>query len=163
MLTYVTIFVASVVVALVARFIYKAITESSGSVYSSKERVAIIAGSKGDKGKTARKTVTGAQAASGRESRVTPMNLAKTHPAMPTEHVDWGWQGNADQVSEPASSHCSLYDASSDAEPTTKAFKNSGWPRREEKLEAGGRSYKVTRKAPRKHTNLETEGKPWGW
>jgi len=163
MLTYVTIFVASVVVVLVARFIYKAITDSSRSVYSSKERIAIVASSKGNKGKTARKTVTGAQTASNRESRVTPKNLAKTHPAMPTEHVDWGWQGNADQVSEPATSHCSLYDSNSDTEPTTSTRKSSGRPRREEKLEAGGRVYKVTRKAPRKHTNLETADKPWGW
>jgi hypothetical protein len=157
MFTYVTIFVASVVVALVGRFIYKTISDSSRSVYSSKERVAIIASSKDSKGKTADKTV------SEQNSRVTPKNLAKTHPAMPTEHVDWGWQGNAGQVSEPATSHCSLYDANSDPEPTTRTRPNSGWPRREEKLEAGGRSYKVTRKEPRKHTNLETDAKPWGW
>ena len=164
MLTYATILVASAIVALVARFIYKAISDSSRSAYSSKERMTIIgAPPELTKGK-ARKAVAGRPAHSGRESRVTPRNLAQTHPAMPTENIDWGWQGSgsANKVSEPATSHCSLYDASAE-ESSPKSYENSGWLHREDKLEAGGRSYKVTRKTTPKRTKLETESKPRGW
>ena len=42
MLTYATILIASLILAVVALFLYKVISDSSRSVYSSKDRIAII-------------------------------------------------------------------------------------------------------------------------
>lgn len=39
----------------------------------------------------------------------------------------------------------------------------SSWPHREEKSEASGKAYKVTRKARPARTNLKETAKPWGW
>ena len=42
MLTYATILIASLILALVVLFLYNVISDSSRSVYSSKDRIAVI-------------------------------------------------------------------------------------------------------------------------
>jgi len=39
----------------------------------------------------------------------------------------------------------------------------TGWPYREEKFDFAGKSYKVSRKAKLKKTNLGNTSTPWGW
>ena len=181
MLTYTTLFVVCVILALVVRFLYKAISESSGSVSTSKEGIALSASpTGGQKDKAARNAVTGTASRSGQTSQVTTQNRAKKPPA---EQLDWGWQGSGVQVREPqhatsvgTSSHCSLYEASS-AEPKDNPKQHVGWPYREEKLASGVRTYTVTRKVAKKTPKAVTKTprfntktpklnaivKPWGW
>jgi len=173
MLTYATILIASLIVALVVLFFYKIVSDSSRSIYRSKQPIALTDSTPNHpNNKTAHNTVGSASAPQGGKVRVTtPPKINQIYPAMPTETVDWGWQGSGNQLREQGpqhgassanASHCSLYDVST-AEPTVNSNQQSGWPHREDKIEPGGKAYKVTRKVVTKHPNLETAGKPWGW
>ena len=167
MLTYITLFVVCVILAVVTRFVFKAISESSHSMSTSKAQIEIIHSTPANKqAKAARNTATGTATHSGRTSKVTAQNRARKSP---TESIDWGFQGSGVQVREPqhatsvgASSHCSLYDASI-AEPKENHNQNVGWPYREEMPASGGKSYKIKRKEAPKTPEPETVGKPWGW
>jgi len=150
MLTYITIFVVCVILAVVIRFVFKAISESSRSLSTSKTQVELIHSTPANKkAKAARNTATGTATRSVREP----------------QHA----------TSVGTSSHCSLYDASS-AEPKENHNQNVGWPYREEKPASGGRTYKVTRKVattrrvaaktPKVAAKTPRHGaivKPWGW
>ena len=167
MLTYITLFVVCVILAVVIRFVFKAVSESSHSLSTSKTQIEIIHSTPANKkAKAVRHTATGTATRSGQTSQVTTQNRARRSP---TEKVDWGWQGSGVQVREPqhatsvgASSHCSLYDASI-AEPKENHNQNVGWPYREEMPSSGGKSYKIKRKEAPKTPEPETVGKPWGW
>lgn len=169
MLTYTTFFIASLIVAVVALFIYKAVRDTSRSVYSSKERIAIISHPPGNQGKnTASKTVAASKPFPDRHSSLAQTNMVAAYPAMPSERVDWGWEGNGNQLGEhhshqtAASSHCSLYDVGTE-DSTANHQQNKGFLQREDKRELGGRAYKVSRKAVPRSANAGTQGKPWGW
>lgn len=165
MLTYATFFVVCVVLAVVARFVYKAVSESSMSLSTSKVRVAIVSGSAGKKnGATSKvdgRTSSGRTNASGRQNPTRPSK----------KDIDWGWQKNGTQVRTPhprpgaavaTGSHCSLYDVNT-AQSTVSHGQKVGRPYRENKLGATGRSYKVSRKVTPKTQHRETVKKPWGW
>jgi hypothetical protein len=167
MLTYTTIFIASIILALIALVFYRVIV-SSKSILSSKEPFSIISTPNPEKGK-APFTTTGTPAFAGQNSSVTPERMAKTHPAMPTEYVDWGWETGGNHVREHRphhttgggnTEHCSLYnDADSVAPPNWSA----GRLHREDKREAYGNTYKVTRKVDPLDLSPDDSGKPWGW
>ena len=167
MLTYATILVASLILAVVALFLYKFISDSSRSVYSSKDRIAIIdrhPEAKEDKAKHS--AVTNALSSSDKRGGVTPWNRAKSTPAMPVGNS--GRSKVSGQVTPHAagvadSSHCSLYDVSAAAEPEGKHTRNTGWVSREEKREPGGKVYKVKRKPVPRSTDAQLTNKPWGW
>lgn len=165
MLTYATIFIASVIIAVVAIVFYRVVSSSSKSILNSKVPVSIVTGSQESK---THATITGEQVPAGGYNRVASEGLARVTPAVPTENTDWGWQDKGGQVREQgphhstggdATEHCSLYDVDPTAQP--KTFK----PRlhREDKLEAGGKAYKVTRKTDPRDSSSEDSGKPWGW
>jgi hypothetical protein len=168
MLTYTTIFIASIVLALIALVFYRLALQSSKSILSSKGPVSIISTPNPQKG-TAPFTTTGTPALAGQKSHVTPGHIAKTHPAMPTEKVDWGWQTDKNQVRElhphhgtggGKTGHCSLYN---DADPVAPPNRSAGRLHREEKREAYGKAYKVTRKVDPQDSSLDDSGQPWGW
>jgi len=85
LLLYTTIFVASLSVALVARFIYKAVKNSKRSVYRSKERI-----HSNDKSAVRQKVMAASRAGAGaryssdRRTPLTTQSYAGAYPAMPT-------------------------------------------------------------------------------
>jgi len=166
MLTYATIFIASIILAVVAIAFYRVIANSSKSVLSSKGPVSIISSTPNPRKGPTHGTVTSATPAL--KNHVAPVNVARVTPAMPTGHIDWGWKDSGNQVREQhphhsanavGRKHCSLYDV----DPTAPAKRDVTWPHREEKHEAGGKAYKVTRKVRSERPNLDDSGKPWGW
>jgi len=78
-LTYSTIFLASLAVALVALYIYKSISSARKSIYRSKQRIT-NAGSQ--QCKAAYETAV-SPVLPGRKSRVTPGNLSGAEPVVP--------------------------------------------------------------------------------
>lgn len=164
MLTYATIFIASVIVASIAIFFYKTISNSSRSAYSSKERLAILDVKPNyQKDKV---TAGGIPDYPYGDNHATPRHMAKTHPALPTEKVDWGWNESGKQAGHARgsanSSHCSLYDLKPESSRVNRNQK-VGWPYREEKSEVAGKVYKVTRKVARQDSKPDGLHKPWGW
>lgn len=160
------------IIAVVALFLYTVISDSSRSVYSSKNPIAIINRNPAEKKDKARPSATtGALNSPDRNSGVTPRNLAQTVPAKPVESVEWGWKGSTDQGGEQHAHpetgaakvrHCSLYDVNA-SEPRVKQNQNANWPYREEKREPGGKVYKVKRASARKPVGSQGMNTPWGW
>ncbi len=168
MLTYTTIFIASITLALIVIVFYRVVMGSGKSVLSSKEPFSIISTPNPEKG-TAPFTTTGTPATAGQNSSVTPERMAKTHPAMPTKTMDWGWKTGGDHVREHRphhatggvnTGHCSLYN---DADPVAPVSRSTGRLHREEGHEAIGNVYKVTRRVNPQDSNPDNSGKPWGW
>lgn len=169
MLTYTTLFIVCMVVAVVALVIYRVVT-SSRSILSSKEPVSMISSTASAKRNLDVQPVGAAPAYSGPNRRAAPASYAGLTPATPTggESVEWGWKGNGNQVREqhphhstadPNARHCSLYDVN----PAAPVKKTHSWPHREDKFETGGTAYKVTRRVSKKAPVEEDSGKPWGW
>ena len=141
MIFYTLLFIACLIAAFIALYLFKALEGVGRSVYraflpSSKTNVA------------------------GPRQRVryrSTKNRAKT---------PWGWKGNDKKVRQYASKPASASGASG-----LDAFINNhgkqseavGWPYREEKTDLTGKSYKVSRKAVSAKTNRGSKGKPWGW
>ena len=151
MFTYTTLFIGSLIVAVIALVVYRVVMSTSRSILSSKGPVSIISHTTNRRPGESPFAVAGTLASPNQGSHATPQNIAKTHPALPTEKVDWGWQTKGNQVrvqkarqatAAANTSHCSLYDV----DPTTPTDLSDAWPHREDKLEPGGNSYKVTRK-----------------
>ena len=168
MLTYTTIFIASIVLALIALVFYRVVMQSSKSILSSKGPVSINSIPSPQKG-PAPFTTTGTPALAGQKSHDTPAHEAATHPAMPTEKIDWGWKTGGNHVREHTphhatggvnTGHCSLYN---DVDPVAAPNQSAGRLHREEKREAYGKAYKVTRKVGSQDSNLDESGQPWGW
>ena len=168
MLTYATIFIASIILALIALMVYRVVMDSGKSVLNSKEPIIIISSTPNPRKGNAPFTTTGTPALSGEKSHVTPGRIAATHPAMPSEKIDWGWQTDGNHVREHHphhgagggnTGHCSLYDVN----PTATSNQSAARPHREEKLETGGKAYKVTREVTPQTSNDESSDKPWGW
>jgi len=172
MLSYTTLFVASLIVAAVIYFLFKVISDSSRSVYSSKNRTAIISSTINKRNDTTGTTGLAYKPSPfGQAGHASPKHIAKTNPAIPTDTINWGWQGSGVQLREPQlrpsqgageSSHCSLYDTGT---PQSKPNpgQHAGRLRREEQFKPAGRSYKVTREVDRDMSEPESLNKPWGW
>ena len=127
MFTYTTIFIGSLIVAVIALVIHKVAMSTTRSTLSSKGPLSITS--------SATNTRTGHAAAGtaawpSERVHAAPLNeVREPQPRQATGAVN--------------SSHCSLYDADPTAPPTDLS---DAWPHRKEKLEVGGKSYKVTRK-----------------
>ena len=174
MLTYTALLIASLVVSAVVFFLYRVISDSSRSVYSSKEHLILYE----DAPKSRREPLNVNDAAYrpkayGPGGHSTPRNFAATHPAMPTDSVDWGWQGSGVQLKEPRlqsghfaghSNHCSLFDVqATEPKPVVRQNPHTGKLHREEMHKAAGRTYKVTRKTSSENADSADLSKPWGW
>lgn len=168
MLTYITVFLASLIVAAVALFLYRAISDTSRSVYSSKERIAIISTPAHQKNTATRNTIGGSQNQKGRVASQSPTQPC---PAEPPDQINLGWDGDGTQPREPGlrraagavkTSHCSLYDVST-ADSTFEDKRRVGWSFSEEKRQSAGKAHKATQELATETPDHEGSGKPWGW
>lgn len=142
MLFYVSLFIASVMSALVVLYIYHALADVGKAVYR-----ALLPSSKNN--------VT-------RHRRNVRFNSAVSDTPTP-----WGWNGN-----EPEAREYGTKPATTNGASGLDGFLNNvgnkstsvGWPFREEKVEPTGTAYKVRRKKASNEPRLRTGGaQPWGW
>lgn len=147
MLSYATILIASLIMAVAVLFLRKVISGSSKAVRSSKSRV----------------TVTNALNSLDRSASAKRWNMGETIPAMPVDS-----SGSGNQVpGQPAPRqgarvrHCSMSDVNA-AEPVGNT-RNTGWLHREERRGSGGKVYKVKRRSARKPAKSQGLNTPWGW
>jgi hypothetical protein len=141
MIFYTSLFIACVIAAFIALYIFKALEGVGRSVYK-----AILPSAKAN--------------VTGHRERVS-YRSTKNHTKTP-----WGWTGNDKKVRQHGSNPASANGASG-----LDAFINDhgkqsaavGWPYRQEKSDLTGKSYKVSRKAVSANTNRGSKGKPWGW
>jgi hypothetical protein len=176
MFTYTSLFLVSLLVAILARIFYKSMSEKSGSVYSTKLPSAELAHLdkpvkhkiKVDDGvDTAypadlRNRGTFAYLSDDQEFQVIDAQVAEDAPN------EWPQSVHAVPIDhgKQAESRCSLFELDS-AEPDMVQEPVAAWPQREEKVETGGKAYKVTRKVTRKvateNVGVDADAKPWGW
>ena len=168
MLFYSTMFIASLIVAVVILWFYRASTDTSKAIYTTLMPGRVDHSPSDHLNDTvAHKTRTYAESPLGMKSHQTARNLAQTHRAKSLDQTPWGWPGHKrPQVREQRTlnaRHSSLIDAPS-ADPVSIRSQKVGWPYRDDMMETGGKVYKATRKVPppRKAT-LKTISKPWGW
>jgi hypothetical protein len=172
MFTYTSLFVASLVVAAVIYFLFRVVSDSSRSVYSSKEPLAIIDSTKVNaKDTTVTKGLASKPTPFGQGGHASPQHVARTNPAVPTDNINWGWEGSGVQLRESQSrplqgagesGHCSLYDARM-SENKPHFDRHAGRLHREEKFNPAGKTYRVTRKDDHKTPEAGSPNKPWGW
>lgn len=163
MIFYTILFLISLALAVVALLFLRMFFDTSGSVYTSKERIAIVPGSyKGTStprqkdGKATRSKVAGAQPAP--ESASTP------------DLINSDWEGGMNQASQQDlcnagpvnASHCSLYDIST-PDSASGNDRSVDWSFSEKKREPGGNIHKAPRKVATQPSDPATPGKPWGW
>jgi hypothetical protein len=168
MLTYITVFLATLIVAAVALFLYRAISDTSRSVYSSKERIAIISTPAHKENTATRSAIGGSQDQKG---RIAPQGPNQPCPAGPPDQIDLGWDGDGTQPREPVlrpaagavtTSHCSLYDVSA-ADSKFEDKRRVDWSFSEEKRESAGKAHITTQELATETPDPEGSGKPWGW
>ena len=168
MLFYSTMFIVSLILAVVILWFYRASRDTSKAIYTN-----IMPGrvdhSPSDplNDTVAHKARTDAESPLERKNHQTPRNLVQTHRAKSIEQTPWGWPGhNRHQVREfrtHFASNNSLNDAPS-VDPASIRGQKVGWPYRKDMMRTGGKVYKITRKVPpTEKTNLRTLSKPWGW
>lgn len=165
MFFYTSLFIASLIVALIALWLYNALVDIGKVVYQ-----AILPSSKGNPTDhlkpevVLRTTINDVPTPWGWGEHSKPSQAARTAKIAPSDSVPWGWPGNNSKIRE----HGRQYDlnggaALTDPQPDQQAKSATGWPYREEKFDFAGKSYKVSRKATPKKTNLSKTGTPWGW
>ena len=162
MFFYTSLFVASLIVALVIVWLFNAMKNAGKAVYS-----AILPSSKNNpashvKERVLLTTVNDTPTPWGWKSSDTPRNMARRHAAQSSERTSWGWKGKGHDI-DGRQAHRNTHDNKIVARPAASSMKNVGWPYREEKLSSHGKANTVKRKAPPKRTNLKTANKPWGW
>ena len=168
MFFYSTMFIVSLIVAVVILWFYRVSADTSKAIYTT------IIPSRVDESPSdhlndtvAHKTRTDAENPLGRKSHQTPRNLVRTHRAKSIEQTPWGWPGHKRPQDREFRPHFASNNSSNDApsaDPASIRSQKVGWPYREDMMRTGGRVYKITRKLPPpKKTNLKTLGKPWGW
>jgi hypothetical protein len=89
-LTYSTIFLISLISALVALYLYRLISNAGKSIYRSKQRISRSNEIMGFQNNKAANTLAGTMIHSGRNRRVTTRNMASKHPAVPQAHRQQG-------------------------------------------------------------------------
>ena len=159
MLTYATILIASLILAVVVLFLYNVISDSSRSVYSSKDRIAVIDRHPEEKkGKTRHSAVTNAMNSVDRRDGAKQWSMAKSTPAVPAGNSGRGNQVPGQLAHHAAGvanvSHCSLYNVNA-AEPESKHTRNAGRLSREGKRGPSGNIYKVKRNSAPSSTNSQ--------
>lgn len=174
MFFYTSLFVASVIVALVVVWLFNAIMDVGKQVYR-----AMLPSSKDNLTSHVHDvplntTINDTPTPWGWKSHETPRNAAKTHAAtpIPAKSTPWGWPGNEGEVRKHGPEHvmpngsrteADMWGLGGKAKSTEPAKLKVGWPYREEKFEFAGKSYKVSRKRKVRKTDLSKTGKPWGW
>lgn len=165
MFFYTSLFIASLIVALVILWLYHAIADVGKAVTR-----AILPSSKGNASKhlepaiLRRTTINDTPTPWGWGEHSKPSQAARTAGIAPSKSVPWGWPGNDNEIRE----HGRNYELNAGAaltEPTAdkKTKPATGWPYREEKFDFAGKSYKVSRKVTPQKTNLGKTDTPWGW
>ncbi len=150
MLTYTIILLASLVLAVVIRWLYSSFTDSSHSVYSSKASTPIAHAPLADP------VVKPVQKGAAYQPKRWPEKEHYVREPQP-----------AVEPLDSATGHCSLYAAKTQSKSTRK--QGISWPQREDKLEPAGKSYKVTRKTvtatatATANAGPDASDKPWGW
>ncbi len=154
MLSYATIFIASIILAVVCLVLYRVIAGTSESVLKSRVPFNIAHNPSYEK-QGVFASINDQAFPTGHTSHSTPNHVDGQIPTLPIEdNNDWSVREK--------SSHCSLYDVNPVEAPVQRK-RNVGWPHREDTQEASGSAYKVSRKLATDTTNSEDEGKPWGW
>jgi hypothetical protein len=165
MLFYSTMFIVSLIVAVVILWFYRVSADTSKAIYTT------IIPSRVDESPSdhlnetvAHKTRTDAESPLGMKSHQTPRNLAQTHRAKSIAQTPWGWPGHKQHQVRKQRKHYARHNSLNDAPSADSASIQSqkvGWPYRGE---TDGKVYKATRKVPpSKKINLKTLSKPWGW
>jgi hypothetical protein len=165
MFFYTSLFIASLIVALVVLWLYHALADVGKAVYR-----AILPSSKGNSTDHLtseayrRTTINDTPTPWGWGEHAKPSQAARTAKIAPSDSAPWGWPGNKNKIRERGQQ----YDlnggaALTETAPEKKKETGTGWPYREEKFDFAGKSYKVSRKASPKKTNLRNTGTPWGW
>ncbi len=145
MLFYTALFIASLIVALVALWSFNVIADAGRSVFKGRLPSTKNASTSHLGVQRLATTVNETPTPWGWKSHDTPANMAKTHAAPPSAQSQWGYSNSG-----------SVRSVNSE-KPAV------GWPYREEKSELAGKAYKVSRKTKRPQANLRTASKPWGW
>lgn len=167
MFTYTSIFLVCLLVAFIARRFYLSLSEKSGSVYNTKLPNAELAHVKRS-AKREPKADEGINSAypTDLRNRGTYAYLGDSQDERVAEEAPHEWPQSVHSVpvdhSKKADNHCSLYQDTIE-EPVSVEQPKAAWPQREDKLETGGKAYKVTRKVAADNVNLDTDAKPWGW
>ena len=168
MFFYASLFVATLILAAVVLWLYRAVVGAGKAVYQ-----AILPSSKSGSAdhlarEAVRTTVNETRTPWGWGEHAKPAHAARTAknaaaPVGKSDNVPWGWPGSEKKGHDykPGMSHARRAGADSTAKPAAKG--QIGWPYREDKFEFAGKAYKVTRKVAPKKTNLASTGKPWGW
>jgi len=174
MLSYTSLLVVCLVLSAIGYFLYKVVSDSSRSVYRSKQPLALDdIHDHPKKGPSGNAFPKGRSAAFGQVGEVaSPKDFAGTYPAMPSESVNWRWEGAGVQLREPLAphgkaanqgGHCSLYEvkpSQADAKPDPYR----GRLHRVETERPAGKTYKVTRKSRSSFDSDDRDlSKPWGW
>ena len=167
MFTYTFIFVACILLAVVAVYLYKAMSKVGKSV--SRIKLSNLRAADPTRHLVAepvRIAVSDTQSPWGRESRQTPENLAKTNAARPFEQSPWSNLGNGMQFAQhrrrKSPGQWAPYDTG-DTESVHKRGQGSTWLHREDRFESNGKSYKVSRKLRPRIAPPKPLSKPSNW
>lgn len=173
MFFYTSIFVASVFMALIVLYLYRALVGAGKSVFG-----AILPSSKDNRTPTREESrystsINRTRTPWGWGSRSSLASAARPQPALPTRKTPWGWKGNGAEIRERGNNNnqpenapgfdAFLKNNSSEFKSEAAQKSTVGWPYREEKSEIAGKAYKVKRQTTPNRTNLRTTGTPWGW
>ena len=137
MFFYTSLFVASIIIALVVVWLYNAMKNVGKVVYR-----AILPSSKNNPASHVKKRVL--------------------HATVNDTRTPWGWQGKG-RVAGGRNAQRKSHHNKPVANPAGRSMQNVGWPYREEKLSSFGKAHTAQRKAKPKRTNPKTASKPWGW
>lgn len=162
MLFYTGLLIASLLVALIVRWVYCSSKYNASSVYSTVISGVAEGPTSHVKAHATPVTTGGSASPWGWKNHETPANAAKMYAALPTEKLHWDWSGNKNEIHEHHPHHGPHgYSAKSNRADTQKV--SAGWPHREDKFEFAGKAYKVTRKVTPRTTDTAGADKPWGW
>lgn len=172
MLFYISLFIASVIAAIVILYVYNAIVDIGKEVY----RSFLPSAKRKSKGEVTNHVSEPSYSSRinetptpwGWQSHSTPATSARTHPAPPVENTPWGWKGKNEGRTDSGNESSSGLDGylnktSYGSEPVATPKPTVGWPYREEKSEMAGKAYKIKRTVSPRRTNLKETGTPWGW
>ncbi len=154
MLFYTSLFVASLVAALVLFWIYNVVVDSGRAVNR-----ALHSNSKSKHTDELEREINhtaGVDVPSvwGQGDHSNPSQAARTAAIAPSHTVPWGWPNYNQRQSEPAQQH--NVSGQQKALPT-------GWPSRVDRPELAGTKYKVSRKSKNQDPSLSVKNKQWGW
>ena len=142
MFFYTSLFIASLIAALVILWAYRAIADAGQALL----RAMLPSTKKGPtshlSARTMPTTINGTPTPWGWKNHDTPAHQARPHAAMPT----------SEQLEEFI-----------EVEPDKPNTLGRTWVHREERSELGGRAYKVTRKVSATAEGFKDADRPWGW